>query len=127
MVCVTSPEGGTEVVDHDPEACDAALVRAFQFLGKRWNGVLLASLGSGPGGFADLRRRIGAITDSVLSDRLTELTLAGLVVRSVVADTRPPAVRYQLSEAGEALLPVFDKLTRWAEENLPERECAKHR
>lgn len=124
---MTSPEGVTEAVERDPEACDAALVRAFQFLGKRWNGVLLASLGARPVGFADLRRRVGAITDSVLSDRLTELTQAGLVVRSVVPDTRPPAVRYQLSEAGVALLPVFEKLTRWAEENLSERECAKHR
>jgi DNA-binding HxlR family transcriptional regulator len=29
---------------HDPPACDAALVRAFSFLGKRWSGVVIGSL-----------------------------------------------------------------------------------
>ena len=69
--------------------CDAGLVRAFDFLGKRWNGVILGSLSTGPIGYAELRRSVGSITDSVLSDRLTELTGAGLIVRTVTA-TRPP-------------------------------------
>ena len=55
-------------------ACEAGLARAFDFLGKRWNGVILGTLSSGPAGFAELRRGVGTITDSVLSDRLTELT-----------------------------------------------------
>jgi DNA-binding HxlR family transcriptional regulator len=105
--------------------CDVALGRAFQFLGKRWNGVILATLGHGPLGFADLRRGVGAITDSVLSERLTELSLVGLVVRSV-SDTRPPSVSYQLTPAGTRLLPVFGQLANWAVDNLPERECTQH-
>ena len=36
----TSPEA---VAEHEPRACDAALSRAFEFLGKRWNGVLLGT------------------------------------------------------------------------------------
>ncbi|HVV13094.1 helix-turn-helix domain-containing protein [Amycolatopsis sp.] len=107
------------------EACDAALRRAFQFLGKRWNGVILAVLGQGPMGFAELRRSVGAITDSVLSDRLTELSLAGLVDRSV-SDARPPGVRYQLTDAGTSLLPVFAQLTKWSVLNLPEERCTGH-
>jgi DNA-binding HxlR family transcriptional regulator len=46
-------------------ACDAGLVRAFEFLGKRWSGVILASLSLGPVGFAELRgglhHRLGAL------------------------------------------------------------------
>jgi DNA-binding HxlR family transcriptional regulator len=106
----------------DAMVCDAALGRAFQFLGKRWNGVILATLRHGPLGFADLRRAVGAITDSVLSERLTELSLAGLVARSV-SDTRPPSVSYQLTSAGISLLPVFEQLAKWAADNLPERKC----
>ena len=34
------------IVEH---ACDAGLVRAFEFLGKRWSGVILASLSTGSG------------------------------------------------------------------------------
>ena len=44
-------------LDHEPRACDAALTRAFSFLGKRWNGVLLGALVQGPAGFAELDAR----------------------------------------------------------------------
>lgn len=103
---------------HEPRVCDAALARAFRFLGKRWNGVLLGSLTSGPAGFAELRRAVGGISDSVLSERLAELCQAGLVLRSV--DDGPPiSVDYRLTAAGLALLPALDELTSWAADNLP--------
>jgi len=102
---------------HDVQVCGTWLGRAFEFLGKRWNAVILAALGEGPAGFADLRRSVGAITDSVLSDRLSELAGVGLIERTV-ADTRPPTVRYELTPAGLALLPVLDQLAGWAAGNL---------
>lgn len=106
-------------VAHDPRACDGALARAFGFLGKRWNGVLLATLLGGGRGFADLRRAVAGISDSVLSERLSELARAGLVVRTV--DEGPPvAVAYALSPAGRALLPALTELTAWARVHLPE-------
>jgi DNA-binding HxlR family transcriptional regulator len=106
------------VVEHEPRTCDAALRRAFGFLGKRWNGVLLGTLVQGPAGFAELKRLVGGISDSVLSERLTELADAGLVVRTV--DAGPPvAVTYRASDSGLALMPALDALTTWAENNLP--------
>ncbi|MCU1689190.1 MAG: transcriptional regulator, partial [Jatrophihabitantaceae bacterium] len=45
-------------MQHEPRVCDAALSRAFEFLGKRWNGVLLGTLITGPAGFSELRRAI---------------------------------------------------------------------
>ena len=42
-----SPEAAA-ALGHEPRACDAALSRAFEFLGKRWNGVLLGTLIQGP-------------------------------------------------------------------------------
>jgi DNA-binding HxlR family transcriptional regulator len=104
--------------EHEPRACDAALTRAFGFLGKRWNGVLLGALVQGPAGFAELRRAVAGISDSVLSERLSELAAAGLVQRTV--DEGPPvAVTYQATPAGQALVPALDALSSWAETNLP--------
>ncbi len=102
--------------------CDAGVARAFDFLGKRWNGVILGTLSTGPMGFADLRRGVGAITDSVLSDRLAELVGVGLVERTVT-DTRPPGVVYALSASGLELLPVLHQLGTWAAAHLPARDC----
>ena len=103
-------------------ACDrgaAALGRAFEFLGKRWNGVLLGTLRNGPAGFRELSRAVDGISDSVLSDRLSDLAAAGLITRTV--DDGPPlAVSYALTDRGKALLPALAQITLWAEEHLVE-------
>ena len=119
-VCMAAEhtEQREQALDHEPKTCDAALTRAFGFLGKRWNGVILGTLTLGPAGFSELKRAVAGISDSVLSERLTELCGAGLVLRSV--DEGPPiAVDYRLTPAGQALLPALRELTTWASENLP--------
>jgi DNA-binding HxlR family transcriptional regulator len=99
-------------------SADAALVRAFDLLGKRWTGVVLGTLRGGPGGFRALARAIDGISDSVLSDRLAELSAAGLVTRTV-SEGPPVTVRYSLTAAGRALLPALEQITRWARRHLP--------
>jgi DNA-binding HxlR family transcriptional regulator len=102
------------------EAClrgDEALARAFTFLGKRWNAVILAVLGAGPTGFRDLSRTIGGISDSVLSDRLAELAGAGLISRSV--EQGPPvSVSYELTPTGLALMPALEQIAQWSSRYL---------
>jgi DNA-binding HxlR family transcriptional regulator len=111
-------------VQHDAPSCDAALARAFQFLGKRWSGMVLGTLMAAPASFSDIRRALGGISDSVLSERLTELAQAGLVLREV--DEGPPvAVRYRLAPAGEALMPALRELTTWARTSLPADRCTE--
>ena len=67
----------------DLHVCDAAITSAFSVLGKRWNGMLLRVLGFGTGSFAELRRAVPGISDTMLADRLAELAGAGLVDRIV--------------------------------------------
>ncbi|MFT4265521.1 MAG: helix-turn-helix domain-containing protein [Nocardioides sp.] len=98
--------------------CDAALSSAFAILGKRWNGIILGVLAETDARFADLSRGLGsAISDSVLSSRLAELTELGLIAREV-AEGPPVAVRYSLTDAGRALIPALDSLAGWAREHL---------
>ncbi|WP_320780031.1 helix-turn-helix domain-containing protein [Streptomyces sp. CRN 30] len=100
---------------------DDGVERVFTLLGKRWNGVILASLMSGPGRFAELRRAIGGISERMLSDRLAELGKAGLVTREV--DEGPPLrVCYRLTSAGEALRPALEALGSWADRFLADGE-----
>jgi DNA-binding HxlR family transcriptional regulator len=62
---------------------------------------------------------VPGISDSVLSDRLSELAEANLVVRSV--DPGPPvSVSYSLTDAGGALLPALEQISQWAEHYLPD-------
>jgi DNA-binding HxlR family transcriptional regulator len=109
---------------HAPDiaACqrgDAALARAFAFLGRPWNGVLLGALSGGPAGFRELAREIAGISDSMLSDRLTGLNATGLITRKV--DEGPPvSVSYALTDRGRALIPALEQISAWATEHLPE-------
>jgi DNA-binding HxlR family transcriptional regulator len=99
-------------------AASASLAKAFEFLGKRWNGVVLGTLSEGPAGFRELSRAIGGISDSMLSDRLADLSGAGLIARTV--DPGPPvSVSYALTERGQALVPALEQIALWAREHLP--------
>jgi len=78
---------------------------------------VLGTLSGGPIGFRALARAVEGISDSMLSDRLATLINAGLATRTV--DEGPPvAVAYELTEAGRALLPALEQISRWAEEHL---------
>src|SRR5437867_12999152 len=113
----TSSRRPARVSDEACVSADAALVRAFGLLGKRWTGVVLGTLSGGPAGFSALGRAVEGISDSVLSDRLGELTRAGLVTRRV--DEGPPlSVAYALTDSGRALLPALEQIGRCAAEHL---------
>lgn len=58
----------------------------------------------------------------MLSDRLAELTRAGLMER-IVTDTRPPGFTYQLSPHGKDLLPVLHEHGTWADKHYPQHRC----
>jgi DNA-binding HxlR family transcriptional regulator len=99
-----------------------ALARAFVFLGKRWTAMVLGHLGTGPAGFRELSRAIRGVSDSVLSDRLSDLVDGGLIARTV--DEKPPiSVSYALTDRGRALMPALEQIARWAQEYLPAEGC----
>jgi len=98
---------------------DVGLTRVFELFGKRWTGLIVAVLTHRPAYFGELRRAVPKISERMLSDRLTELVHAGLVVREV--DPGPPLrVSYGLTEAGLAMRPALEELSRWARKYLPD-------
>jgi DNA-binding HxlR family transcriptional regulator len=107
--------------------CDEHLSQAFALLGKRWSGVILGLLLQGPARFAVLARTIPGISERMLSDRLAELTSAGLIARTVL-DGPPLGVVYELTESGRALGPGLLKLGEWADRYMtPKRRAASRR
>lgn len=92
--------------------------QAVQLLGKRWTGLLLYALLEGPQRFCELTSTVEGLSDRVLSDRLRELELEGVVER-VVYPQIPVRVEYKLTEKGRALEPVVSAIRQWAEKWLP--------
>jgi DNA-binding HxlR family transcriptional regulator len=81
---------------------------------------VLGTLTEGPSGYRELARAVEGISDSMLSERLSELTNASLVVCNV-QNGPPVSVTYELTDAGRALLPALERISRWAQEHLPAR------
>jgi DNA-binding HxlR family transcriptional regulator len=94
---------------------------AIQLLGKRWTGLLLDALMEGPRRFCELTATVEGLSDRVLSDRLRELEVEGVVDR-IVYPQIPVRVEYKLTEKGLALKPVVEAIHEWAEKwvMLPE-------
>ncbi|MET7521464.1 winged helix-turn-helix transcriptional regulator [Streptomyces sp. NPDC005248] len=108
------------MAEHSEQACrrvDVGITRVFELFGKRWTGPIVSVLMQRPVHFADLRRAIPGISERMLSDRLSELGAAGLVVREV--DEGPPLrVSYRLTQAGAAMEPALKELALWSKTYL---------
>ena len=97
---------------------------AIQLLGKRWTGLILDTLMHGPQRFGEMTAAVEGLSDRVLSDRLRELEMEGIIERTVYPQI-PVRVEYCLTEKGRELQPVVDAVHFWAEKwvTLPEVEA----
>lgn len=96
-----------------PQLC-ARFHRAVELIGGRWTGAVIQLLMTGRMRFAELRDAIPDISDRMLSERLRELEIEGIVDRIVVPET-PVRVEYALTEKGRALEQAMTSLGKWAE------------
>lgn len=82
-------------------------------LGGRWTPLVLREfLRRGEATYSELSAALPALSDKVLSDRLAQLTGAGVVERHRTPGW-PPRVRYTLTRQGRALEPVVQSMWEW--------------
>jgi len=86
--------------------------RALSLVGAKWTLLILHELMERTRRFSELERALSGASPKVLSERLRELELAGLVTRTVHAEV-PPRVEYALTDQGRALHPIIDSLGAW--------------
>jgi DNA-binding HxlR family transcriptional regulator len=100
---------------HDEEcsvACTADII------GSKWTAVILHDLSEGPRRFSELERSCPGISPRTLSERLRALEEEDILSRR----SARRRVEYELTEKGEALLPIIDEMRRFGHEWLvPER------
>ncbi|MCI4343224.1 MAG: helix-turn-helix transcriptional regulator [Thermoplasmata archaeon] len=97
-----------------PAPKDIRLVRAV--FGK-WSTEVLVALHSAPSvGFEELRRSLPGISPRVLSLKLKGLEQHGMVRREIL-DSRPPRVRYTLTERGWTVAWLSDPVLLFLEQS----------
>ena len=102
----------TRHVNYELPACPVEAT--LELIGGKWKGIILYYLLDGRLRFSELKRRIGCVTQRMLTKQLRELESTGLINRTVYAEV-PPKVEYELTEEGESLRPIINSLKKWGE------------
>jgi DNA-binding HxlR family transcriptional regulator len=105
---------------HDATCSVAACA---EIIGAKWTAILVHDLSEGARRFSELERACPGISPRTLSERLRALEHEEFVVRHSYAET-PPRVEYELTEKGEALLPIIEEMRRFGHSWLVEDEPA---
>jgi DNA-binding HxlR family transcriptional regulator len=85
--------------------------KATEVICQRWTPLILRELLSGSSRFNEIRRGVPTCSPGLVSKRLKELELAGVVVRTVSAD----GPVYSLTPAGLELFPLIQGLAVWGQ------------
>jgi len=111
--CATARQGANgNVFDAD---CPARAV--LEVLAEKWALLLIHMLANGPARTAELRRRIGGISDKMLIQTLRRLERSGFVARHAFPEV-PPRVEYSLTALGASLSGPITMLDEWVETHL---------
>ena len=100
---------------HETTSCSVAACA--EIVGAKWTAILVHDLSEGPRRFSELEHSCCGISPRTLSERLRALEHEGIVVRRSYPES-PPRVEYELTEKGEALLPIIDEMRRFGHQWL---------
>jgi len=96
------------------------LAMAAEVLCTRWTMVLMRELVAGTTRFNDLRRGVPKMSPTLLSQRLKELEIAGILTRNKVVSSKE-VYEYQLTAAGRDLQPVVEAMGNWGQKWVESR------
>jgi DNA-binding HxlR family transcriptional regulator len=108
---------------HDAECSVASTV---DLIGSKWTPLIVHDLSEGPRRFMQLEHACPGISPRTLSERLDMLERASIVVRRRFP-VSPPRVEYELSDKGEALLPIIDAMRKFGRTWLMPKPAGRRR
>ncbi|MDK1384170.1 helix-turn-helix domain-containing protein [Sinorhizobium sp. 8-89] len=97
---------------------------ALELVASKWAMLIISALDEGPMRNAALMRKLGDVSQKMLTQTLKELERNGLVIRDD-KQTVPPHVEYRLSAVGRSLSDTLVVLDRWAETHFGELDAAR--
>ena len=112
------PEGSLSAAD-----CEG-LADVLGSVGDKWTIVVVGALSKGRLRYNEVQRRVGGISQRMLTLTLKRLEADGIVTRTLFPSV-PPRVDYELTELGQTLRAALVPLHLWAARN--ERAIAENR
>jgi DNA-binding HxlR family transcriptional regulator len=108
---------------HVPTDCNR-VTPILQRVGDKWTVLIIILLADGSLRFSELKKKIGNISQRMLTFTLRVLERDGMVTRTVTP-TVPPRVDYELTALGQSLIPPMHMLGDWAVKNADAIEAAQ--
>lgn len=96
----------------DEEECRRFQASA-ELAGRKWNAAILLAGARGARRFSEYRGLVEGISDRLLTSRLKELELEGLIARDV-QPTTPVSITYSLTASGQQLISLLHPLVSWS-------------
>ncbi|MEH7082180.1 helix-turn-helix domain-containing protein [Neobacillus drentensis] len=87
--------------------------KTFELIGKRWTGLIIYVLLSGPKRFSEIHSLISDLSKRMLTERMKELEEHGIVLRHVIPE-RPVRTEYLLTKKGNELAKILGPISQWA-------------
>jgi DNA-binding HxlR family transcriptional regulator len=85
-------------------------------IGDKWSVLVIANLAPGSLRFSEIKRKIGKVSQRMLTETVRSLERDGILLRTVYP-TIPPKVEYSLTTLGSSLVPLLLALVEWAIES----------
>jgi DNA-binding HxlR family transcriptional regulator len=95
---------------HETQSC--AVAACAEIIGSKWTALLVHDLSEGPRRFSELEHSLAGISPRTLAERLRTLEHERIVLRRSYPES-PPRVEYELTEKGQALLPIINEMRRF--------------
>ena len=114
------------VASVDPCDADCPSRDLLDLIGDRWSLLIMLVIGQGFHRNGEIRRRVGGISQKMLTQTLRQMERDGLLTRTV-HPVVPPRVDYALTPLGNSLSAAFCGVWIWAERNLDMVEAARAR
>lgn len=92
----------------------------------KWTALVIKVLGDRTLRYSELQRRIGGVSQKMLTQTLRSLERDGLVERRVYPVV-PPRVEYSLTRLGLTLQEPLRAICLWAETHVPAMQAARAR
>lgn len=110
-------ETNISVPDSSLSATDCkGLADVLATIGDKWTIMVVGTLSQGPLRYNEIQRRVGGISQRMLTLTLKRLEIDGVVTRTLFPSV-PPRVDYELTQLGQTLRGALVPLHLWAAQN----------
>jgi len=101
-----------------PELKSCPIETTFRIIGKKWTVLIIREILRGHKQFNRFIQNIEGITPKVLTERLRELELLGIIKREIVSEY-PIRIEYTLTDTGRGFEPVILSAASFSMKYLP--------